>query len=318
MGSVIGLVLPFFGLIALGYGAARITKQPVEALGWMNTFIIYIALPALFYKLLSQTPVEELTQWRFIVATTLSTFIIYCATLAIGLWRTGGNWAQSTIIGFSGAYGNIGYMGPGLALLAFGEAAIVPVALVFCFDNTLHFVLAPLLMALKGQKRDAVSPMKVLGNALWRIFSHPFILATIAGVGAAIIEFRTPTALQVLIDYLANAAAPCALFAMGVSLALRPLKRVPVEAGFIVPMKLIIQPLCVYFMVTSLGDFPDVWVYAAILMAGLPTATNVFVLAQQYDTWVERASAMILLTTVCSIVTVTTILYLAKSGLIPF
>ncbi len=61
MADIIGLVLPFFGMILLGYVVARITKQPVEALGWLNTFIIYIALPALFFKLVAKTPVEQLT-----------------------------------------------------------------------------------------------------------------------------------------------------------------------------------------------------------------------------------------------------------------
>ena len=317
MASVIGLVLPFFGLIAIGYGTARITKQPIEALGWMNTFIIYIALPALFFKLLSQTPVEQLVQWRFIIATTFTTFTIYVIAFGRGALKTRGNVGESTIIGFASAYGNIGYMAPGLALLVFGEAAVVPVALIFCFDNTLHFVLAPMLMAFRDNEDEQPSILKLIGTALWRIVSHPFILATIVGVLAAIFQYKPPGAAQTLIDYLANAAAPCALFAMGVSLALRPLKRVPVEASFILPLKLIVQPMLAYWMVTSLGDFPPIWVYSAMLLAGLPSATNVFVIAQQYDVWTERASAMVLLTTIFSVITVTALLYLTTNGLIP-
>lgn len=317
MGNIIGLVLPFFGLIALGFGAARITKQPIEALGWMNTFIVYVALPALFFKLLAQTPVEQLTQWRFILATTISTFVIFAIAFAIGTLATRGDVGKSTVIGFASAYGNVGYMGPGLALLAFGEAAVVPVALIFCFDNTLHFVLAPLLMAMRENGEDKPSIMVLIGTALWRIISHPFILATIVGISAAVFELRPPAALQTLIDYLANAAAPCALFAMGVSLALRPLRNVPVEAGFILPLKLVIHPLIVYWLVTSTGNFPPIWIYSAVLLAGLPSATNVFVIAQQYGVWVERASAMVLLTTVFSVFTVTALLYLATNNLIP-
>ncbi|WP_026479657.1 AEC family transporter [Ahrensia sp. 13_GOM-1096m] len=317
MASIIALVLPFFGLIALGFATARLTKQPLEALGWMNTFIIYIALPALFFKLLSQTPIEELTQWRYILATTFSTYIAFSLVFALGIWRSKGNVAESAIMGFAGAYGNIGYMAPGLALLAFGEAAVVPVALIFCFDNTLHFVLAPLLMALSGSGDQNISKLQLVGQVAKRILLHPFILATIVGVLAAIFEVQPPIAIGTLIDYLANAAAPCALFAMGVSLALRPLKRVPQEAIFIAPMKLIIQPIIVYILVTSIGDFPPIWVYCAMLLAALPSATNVFVIAQQYNIWVERASAMVLITTVLSVFTVTALLYLAKNNLIP-
>jgi malonate transporter len=54
-----------------------------------------------------------------------------------------------------------------------------------------------------------------------------------------------------------------------------------------------------------------------VLLAALPTATNVFVIAQQYGVWVERASASVLITTVLSVFTVTGLLYLIKSGLLP-
>jgi hypothetical protein len=117
-----------------------------------------------------------------------------------------------------------------------------------------------------------------------------------------------------LIDYLAQAAAPCALFAMGVTLALRPLKRVPVELGFIVPMKLIAHPVLMYLGLSLIGDFEPVWVYTAVLLASLPTATNVFVIAQQYSTWVERASATVLVTTVSSVASVSALLWLITSG----
>ena len=59
------------------------------------------------------------------------------------------------------------------------------------------------------------------------------------------------------------------------------------------------------------------WIYTAMLMAALPTATNVFVIAQQYGVWVERASSSILATTLFSIATLTLWLYFMTHGLIP-
>lgn len=317
MGNVIGLVLPFFGLILLGFATAKVNKQPLTSLGWMNTFIVYVALPALFFNLLSRTPVEQLTQWRFVVATTLSTYIAFSLMFGIGIWRTRGNVADSTIMGFAAAYGNIGYMAPGLALLAFGEAAVVPVALVFCFDNILHFIMAPLLMALSGNSDEKTPPAQLVLQVLKRIFTHPFIVSTIVGILAAIFELQPPAAIQTMITYLANAAAPCALFAMGVTLALRPLKRIPAETGFIIFIKLLLHPAMTYVLLSAMGTFPEVWIYVAVLMSALPSATNVFVIAQQYGHWVERASAMILITTVLSVFTVTGLLYLMTQGLLP-
>ena len=233
----------------------------------------------------------------------------------LGIIGTRGNVAESTIQGLAGAYGNIGYMGPAIAILALGEKAAVPVALIFCFENILHFVMAPLMMALSGQQKQ--SPAAVVVGVLRKIFFHPFIIATAVGVAFAFIDVELPEAVTRLIDYLAQAAAPCALFAMGVTLALRPLKRVPLALGYIVPIKLIVHPMLMYFLLSWIGDFDPVWIYTAVLIASLPTATNVFVMAQQYGVWIERASASVLITTALSVVTVSGLLYIVTTGILP-
>ena len=84
MGDIIGLLLPFFGLILIGYVAAKVTKQPAEALGWMNTFIIYAALPALFFKLVSRTPMEQLARVDFILGEIFATYLIFTVVFLIG------------------------------------------------------------------------------------------------------------------------------------------------------------------------------------------------------------------------------------------
>ncbi|ONN67863.1 AEC family transporter, partial [Herbaspirillum sp. VT-16-41] len=109
--SVFNLVLPFFGLIFLGFLVARISRQPLEALGWMNVFIVYVALPALFFQILSKTPVAELTQWAFIIGCTASTLCVFLVMFGFAFFRTR-KIDESTIQGLAAAYGNIGYMGP--------------------------------------------------------------------------------------------------------------------------------------------------------------------------------------------------------------
>ena len=313
---ILGLILPLFGLIVIGFIAARITKQPLEALGWLNTFIIYIPLPALFFKLLSRTPVEQLASWEFIGTNILVTYLIFILVFVLGLVGTHGNIAQATVQGLAGAYGNIGYMGAAIAVLALGEKAAIPVALIFCFENILHFALAPALIAVSGGKQIQSAGAIVL-EVIRKILFHPFILATAVGVGFAVFQLPVPEAVERLIGYLSQAAAPCALFAMGVTLALRPLKRVPLALGYIVPIKLIVHPLAMYLVLGWAGNFPPVFVYTAVLLASLPTATNVFVIAQQYQVWVERASACVLVTTALSVLTVSVLLWAITTGALP-
>lgn len=278
----------------------------------MNVFIVYIALPALFFNLLAKTPVEQFSNLSFIAVATFSTFLIFCVTFVIAGFRNGGDVAGATIQGFAGAYGNIGYMAPPLAIAAFGPLAGVPVALVFCFENTMHFILAPLLMGLKGDNQQL--RFMLVFEVLWKIISHPFIVATIFGVIAAFLEYNPPKVIDEFLGMLAGAAAPCALFSMGLVAALRPLKRVPIELSYILPIKLILHPLLTYFLlIWLLPELDPIWLYSATLMATLPTATNVFVLAQQYGVWQERASSAVVVSTLLAMISVTFYLYLIKS-----
>jgi predicted permease len=311
--AVVELVLPLFGLIFLGYVSGKLARIPFEGLAWMNFFIIYVALPALFYKLLSNTPVQQFSNIGFIAISISVTFIIFCLVFLLAKKRNGNNTPEATIQGLAAAYGNIGYLGPPLAIAAFGPAAGVPIALIFCFENAMHFTIAPLLMALGSKEKKKA--WKMTKGILYNIFSHPFILATIAGVLAAVFAFKPPTALQSLLDFLAAAAGPCALFTMGVTAALRPLKRLPIELTYIVPVKLVLHPALVYLLLIWLvPDLDPIWLYSAVLLAALPTATNVFVIAQQYGVWQERASSSVIISTLFAMISVTSFLYMVQSG----
>ncbi|WAJ30930.1 AEC family transporter [Antarcticirhabdus aurantiaca] len=316
MMGVFGLIAPFFALIGLGFLASRLHPQPPAATVWLSLFVVYIALPALFVQLLMKTPVEELAHPAFVGATTLATFLMFLAGYVLRRRRGRVGTAEATIDGLASAYGNIGYMGPGLAIAAFGPGAAVPVALVFCFDNTLHFALAPLMMALSGERRE--SPVRLALTVLKRILGHPFIIATIVGLSLAVLRVELPEPVSRLVAILAGAAAPCALFLMGITLQSRATSRgARAGLGAIMVAKLAVHPLLAWLLLGLVGDFDPVWVKSAVLLASLPTATNVFVIAQQYGVEQERASAAVLVTTVASVASVAGVLILLTSGVLP-
>jgi malonate transporter len=314
MQHVLSLSLPFFGLIFLGYASGKIVRLPELGLAWLQFFVVYLALPALFFQLLSQTPVEELTNWRFVASTTLATAIAFALAFGVGLLATR-RVPEATITALVGAYSNIGYMGPGLTLAALGASAAVPTALIFCFDNTLLFTLVPILMAIGGDQPGGLKGTILV--CFKRIFTHPFILATIAGVAAAALKLEPPEAVDQLLTFLRSAAAPCALFALGVTVALRPLTRVPLELPLLLLIKLALHPFVVLAILGFFAEVPMEWVATAVLMASLPPAANCFVLASQYGVYIERASSAILIGTVASVATVTGVLWLITTHRLP-
>lgn len=317
MSEIFGLAFPFFGLIFLGYGCGRIVRMPPEGLAGLSFFIIYLALPALFYRIVSRTPIEELTDTGFILTVLVSTTICSALAFGIGMWVRRGNIGEAAIAGTIGGYSNTGYMGPGLAFAALGQAAASPAAIIFACDSVFFFTMVPLLMALQkaeGQRESLASTILLI---LKRVFTHPFNVATLLGITAAATHFQEPEPIGKILEYLKNAAAPCALFTLGMSVAIRPLKRVPVELGPLLATKLLVHPVVALVVLGLVGGFSPIWAQTLLLMTALPPALNVFILAQQYRTYVEEASAAVMLGTVASVVTLTTMLYLIKANILP-
>ena len=166
--------------------------------------IIYVMLPALIFKLVSITPVEEFSNLSFITATTFATLVTFCLTFFIAGLANGGDVGESTIQGFAGAYGNIGYMGPPLAIAAFGPEAAAPVALIFCFDNSLHFTLAPLLMVFRG--KSDISASVLVREILGKIFKLGIVYLSKHGFTAAISDTDLPEPAKMKIRDILNRA----------------------------------------------------------------------------------------------------------------
>ena len=316
LSSVLDLAMPFFGIIGLGYFCGKLLSIPEAGLQWMSFFAIFIALPALFFNLVSQTPFAELSNIAFIAATTLSTYIIYTLSFAIGLMATRGDMRAAAIQALGGAYSNIGSMGPALTLGTLGAGAAAPTALIFMFDNILFFSLTPLMMAAGGDSEAGL--LRTAGQILRRIALSPFFIAVFLGIAAAYFQLHPPAAIQKMLAFLQNAAAPSALFIMGVTVALRPVTRVAPEIPALLLLKLVGHPLLVWLLLSLMGDFGRVWTFTAVLMAALPPGLNVFVLAKQYGVYVERSSSLVLFGTMASVLTVTAFLYLIAQGIAPY
>ncbi|HEY5827274.1 MAG TPA: AEC family transporter [Hyphomicrobiaceae bacterium] len=308
--SILNLAIPFFGVIFIGFACGKWRRIPDAGLAWMNVFILYVALPALFFRILSRTPLEQLAQIDFVTATVLASASAFTIAYIVGLILRRGNLGEATIAAVAGGFGNVGYMGPGLSLAAIGPEASVPVALIFSFDALLIFTLVPLLMAFSGSSTGLGRALRDVARS---IFLNPLLIAAALGVGAAALKWEPPEAVDRLLQFLYTSAAPCALFALGVTVALRPLERMPWEVPLLAAVKLVVHPILVLVLLGWLGPFSEVWVNTAVLMAALPPALSAYVFARQYDVWIEQASSAVLIGTLASVATLTAVMWLVQT-----
>jgi malonate transporter len=314
--DILNLALPYFGLIFIGFACGKSKKLPETGLAWMNFFLLYVSLPALLFGIMSKTPFAELNNPPFLIATTLGTASAFVLAMIVGRLLGRLSFREATLAGLAGAYGNIGYMGPGLALAVLGTKAAAPTALIFCCDSIFLFSIVPLLVELSD--RDHPSPLHAFGVVARQIVLNPLIMSACAGALAAGLHLEFPVAIMNTLAFLQNAAAPVALFALGVTVALRPFSRIPWEVPGIIAVKLFIHPLIAFALMLLLGPFPPEWAVTAVLLASLPPALNAFVIARQFDTWIEPASVAVLIGTFASVITLTSVMWLVKSGQLVF
>ena len=309
--DVLYLALPYFGLILLGFACGRFKTIPYKGLAWMDFFVVYLSLRALFYRILARTPFEQLNNVRFILAVTLGTFLVlvlvlsFCVALEIRR-----NLAESAIAALAGAYVNIGYMGPGLARATVGAQAGAPVALIFCFETLLFFTLLPAMMALARPTYRGAA--RVIFEVARKILLHPFVVATALG-GAPYRGARR--------DRPAAAVSPERIRSLCAVHARRDGGAASVHAGAV-------EGAAADFdqargSSSACAD-PDDGVRAVRpglgkdggADGGAAPALNVFVLARQYDAWVEPASGSVLIDTLVSVATLTTVMWLVQHGVL--
>jgi len=265
---------------------------------------------------MSKTPFAELNNPPFLIATTLGTASAFVLALVAGRLVGRLSFREATLAGLAGSFGNIGYMGPGLALAVLGARAAAPTALIFCCDAIFLFTIVPLLIALTdGKPRHW---LHTIAPVVQQIVFNPLIMSACAGALAAALHFHPPVAIDNMLLFLQNAAAPTALFVLGVTVALRPFGRVPWEVPAVIAVKLLIHPLIVFGLMLLMGPFPQPWAATAILMASLPPALNVFVIARQHDTWIEPASVAVLIGTFASVITLTSVMWFIQAGRLVF
>jgi hypothetical protein len=314
--AILNLAVPYFGLIFIGFACGKARRLPEQGLAWMNFFLLYASLPALLFGITSKTPFEQLNNPPFLIATTLGTAGAFALAMFAARLIGRLSFREATLAGLAGGYGNIGYMGPGLALAVLGSSAAAPTALIFCCDSIFLFSIVPLLIALTdGEGRHW---LHTLGLVARQIVFNPLIMSACAGALAAALHLHPPVAIDNTLLFLQNAAAPVALFVLGVTVALRPFGRVPWEVPGVIAIKLLIHPLMVVGWMLLLGPFAQPWAATAVLMASLPPALNVFVIARQNDSWIEPASVAVLIGTFASVITLTSVMWVLQTGRLVF
>ena len=309
METLLNVSLPFFGLIFIGYGAGRTRLITPQAYLGINAFVIWFALPALLFVKMSQAPVFQSFDPRFVAAYTGGGLIAYTTvSLLSRLLFPQLAWGQRAVQAMGAAFGNVGFMGLPILVTLFGDEAVLPAVLVIVFD---HIVLIPLTTAIiEGSGSGHASVPMIFRRVAIGMARNPLILSTFGGLLWNFTGLHLPVPVDALLKLLSDAAAPCALFALGLTLVGRPLSHGLEQVTLTTIGKLAVHPLMVWMLAAYVLKLSPFLTAVAVIQASMPTAANVYILATTYNTFVERTSSAILVSTVVATVTVSAFMVL--------
>ncbi len=308
MVAVLLVTFPFFALVLAGFVATRRGMLPLSAIAGLNTFVLYFALPCLLFRFGASTPIGQLMNPAIAGVYLLCAMVMVAFTVAVTRSPRIG-WNDAAFGALVATFPNTGYMGVPLLVALLGTAAAGPAILTIVLDLLFTSSLCVALSRLEGS--DTHGAEVAARNALKGVLVNPMPWAILAGavVSAANLSLWAPLAQT--IGLLADAASPAALFTIGAVLARSqlnaPSPTPPVDYVPVALLKLIVHPLLVLAIglaAIDLGIALDRFALTVIvLVAALPSASNVAMLAERFGADNGRIARIILVSTALAFLT---------------
>ncbi|MCL3881805.1 AEC family transporter [Marivita sp. GX14005] len=299
--------LPFFALIALGYGAGRMGFFPPDATAYLTKFVFYFALSAMLFRFSATLSLDAIFEPRLAAGYLFGTALVYCLAVVAARLR-GMSLPVAAIEGQVAAIGNTGFLGVPMLALLMGPEAVGPIILVLTIDLVVFSSLLVILVVGAQEGRLSLSVLRPVGAGLLR---NPMIVSILLGFAVSTSGAVLPVPADTFLAILAAAATPGALFAIGASLSDKSAERLS-TAAWLSFCKLALHPLAVSIGVYTLFSADPYKAGVVVAAAALPVAGNVFMLAQHYRVAPQRVSAAILISTTLSIVTVSFVISLVS------
>ncbi|MEO0919025.1 MAG: AEC family transporter, partial [Pseudomonadota bacterium] len=232
--------LPFFMLIALGYGSGRTGFFSAEATAYLTKFVFYFALSAMLFRFSANLSLGEILDWQFVLAYLAATTAVYVLATYVAL-RRGVPMTEAAIEAQCAVIGNVGFLGIPMLVLLLGEAAVGPIMMVLAVDL---IVFGSLIVILITGARDGQMSPRILVTVALGLVQNPMIVSISLGLLVSANNLPIPAPVNAFLTLLGAAATPGALFAIGASLASKSAERIAV-AGWLSFCKLVLHPVAV-------------------------------------------------------------------------
>ena len=320
--DVLRVTFPFFALVLCGYLAARRRFLPLEAIPGLNGFVLFFALPAMLFRFGAGTPIAQLLDASVFLSYLLCALVMVALSVAVSM-NERVRWKDASLGALVAAFPNTGFMGVPLLVALLGQAAAGPAIVTIAVDMLVTTSLCLALSELDAA--DEHGAAVAARKALLGVVRNPLPWAIVLGGVFSWLNLELAGPVAKTVALLADAASPVALFTIGAVLArsqmlaherphgpLPPRDYLPVAA-----LKLVLHPLLVFSAGTAtvwLGGRMDPFALTVItLVAALPSASNVSLLAERVGADNGRIARIILVSTALAFLTFSAAVALLKA-----
>ena len=312
MATVLWVTFPFFALVLAGFLAVQRNFLSVEAIPGLNSFVLFFALPCLLFRFGASTPIAQLLDAPLFITYAVCGLILVAVVVAWSL-NDRIRWNDAALGALVAAFPNTGFLGVPLLVALLGPSSAGPAIVSIIADLLFTSSLCIALSRMDGAGEHGFRHAAL--NAGKGVLANPMPWAVCLGALFSANEWHLPEAVDKTLGLLADAASPVALFTIGAVLA-RSHARARMSQQSVTLMrdylpvavvKLVLHPLLVLLVGTSaiqMGVALDPFaLMVVVLVAALPSASNVSMLAERLGANNGRIAQIILVTTALAFLT---------------
>lgn len=318
MSEVLAIVAPVFGVVFLGFGAAKLGWFGEQATKGLSEFVFTFAIPVLLWRSLAEAGLPDMIEWGFLISYYGGVALVFLIGVIAAGPLFGAPGPAYGIHGMACAFSNTVLLGIPLVLTTFGPDGALPLFMILTFHGLTLMTMTALTVEIgrgmtagSGRETDAWGTVaKVAQSAIIGVVKNPIVGGLLTGLLFAILGWSIPPGIDGAASLISQAATPCALFAMGASISRYRLAGEVAPTLWFTAVKLIVHPLVVYALAAHVFQLEPLWVGVGVLIAAMPVGVNVYLFGQRYRQAEAPAAAAVLVSTLAAAVTVTAVLSL--------
>jgi len=275
---ILGIILPVFSVIALGYLWGRRVKPDM---GQVNRISMNVLAPALIFSALSSKSFD-VREDAVLLAGSVG-IVLGSGLLAWPIARLLREDPRTFVPPMM--FNNCGNMGLPLAVLTFGEAGFGPMVALFTISNLLHFTLGAWIIDHHAR--------------FGRLLRNPMVWSTVAGFAFAIVRPPLPEWIAVSFKLVGDGLIPLMLLSLGVRLI--DIDWHDTKIGFIGGLVCPLTGLAMAALLAPLLGLNAMQTGLLYLFGALPPAVLNFMVAEQYRQEPGKVASIVLIGNVMSV-----------------